>query len=250
VIAAALAATSLAAAGPALAQVARQPPEFGHCYGTAEGAGYYTDPNCSATTGAFKTWEWFPAVSQEVGFFAGKLSFETVAGTMRCTGIRAVGRYASPKALSDLPLHFTGCARSGEPCTSASAASGEVLTAVLSGQLGTAPEQGPGKSVRGVTALELSPPAADGTFTELSCGATTIVMRGSPVARIYRVAGRQPTIVLYFAAKRGRQALESLDGGAANLLEASEAGGGFRPVPLKGILKDANRDRMVIDLAP
>ncbi len=216
------------------------PAQFGRCIRvpSVTGAHYrgrYARVNCTKPDGKGR-YEWYPGVDRTrftSSLASGEATFETAKrAKVTCTGETGGGEYSGTTltTVGGVTLAFTGCELLGQACSSAHAAPGEVVTGPLEGVLGitrlgeTAARNGIG--------LELSPTGVGESFTEFSCGATQVAIRGSVIGVL--AANRMAvSSKLGFSAAHGRQHPEGFAGGPSEVLEASFDGGSFEPVALE-----------------
>jgi hypothetical protein len=226
---------------------AAEPPEFGLCtvplsqpYGTAE----YEDAKCTKT-GGFNPYHWSPRTSGEFFASKGKTTFATSGGTVACSGVRALGYFTSPKTIGEFPFRFIGCVLGPAQCASSGTAAGEVRTSTLVATLGFGWQLGKRRTEQLVPGVQLTP--AIGTpFAEFSCGTTTIVLRGAPIAAITHSA-KVRTLMLELKPKKGIPAMRELSDVPPEPLEASLDGGSFTPATMAAKLKDLNYENTLVN---
>ncbi len=235
---------SLAGAGAAAAE----PPEFGHCSEPLYlpyGSGEYEDSSCTSV-GEVNPYVWNPSTKGEAFFSKGKTSFATAAGTVTCSGVRALGFYTSPKTIGNFPFRFTGCQLGGALCLSSGASAGEVRTSTLEATLGTDEILGKHRTWVIVAAVQLTPPS-ETPFAEFSCGATTVVMRGAPIAQVTHNT-KVRTLSFEFKVKQGEQAMHEISDVFPEFPESSVDGGPFTPMTVKAKLKNLNYDNTIVNM--
>lgn len=240
----ALGLASLASAGAAAAE----PPEFGHCsvpQNLPYGSGEYANSDC-ITSGELNPCIWSPSMKGEAFFSKGKTSFATAAGTVACSGTRALGYYTSPKTIGNFPIRFTGCQLGAALCTSSGASAGEVRTSTLEVTLGTGEVPGPHKAWNVVAAVQLTPPS-ETPFAQFSCGATTVAMRGAPIAQVTHSKTAR-TLQFEFKIKKGQQVLHAISDASQEAPESSIDGGPFTTMTVKATLKDLNYDDTIVNM--
>jgi hypothetical protein len=113
-----------------------EPPEFGRCTKTLRTSeGDFGTSSCT-TLKTPGNYEWLPGAGKNVKFTnaitEGLATLETVKGSkVVCTSEAGTGEYTGNRTVGGVALKFTGCERVGEQCTSAAAASGEIVTDAL-----------------------------------------------------------------------------------------------------------------------
>ena len=240
----ALGLASLAGAGVAAAE----PPEFGHCSEPLylpHGSGEYEDESCT-TVGGVNPYVWHPTTKGEFFVSKGKTSFATAAGDVTCSGVVALGNFTSPKTIGEMPFRFKGCQLGPALCASSGAAAGEVVTSTLEVTLGFAYGPGPHRTLVQEAAVQLTPPS-ETPFAEFSCGATTVTMRGAPIAAITH-STKVRTLTLEFKVKKGEQELHDVSGVLPEQLESSIDGGPFAATTVKAKLKDLNYENTLVNV--
>jgi len=197
-------------------------PEYGRCVEVAPGAGRYADVGCTKLGGT-KRYEWHPLAARlHFTVHGGAASFKTVNGSLiSCQAASGAGEYAAPKLLAGVILTFTGCEHGGEKCTSMLASEGDITTNVLEGALGVV--QRGRTSASDKIGLELFAAGNAGALMELSCGITTVTLRGAVIAPV--LANKMLTATtLKYSASKGRQRPERFVEEPAAILEASFGG--------------------------
>ena len=219
-------------ASPAAAQ-------FGRCVQIATtpglSTGSYATAGCTALGGRHE-YEWFAGPLSTRFTIASApgagISLETVRGVkLTCASLAGRGEYTGNglSSVGGVTLALNGCALRGGSCSSAGAASGEVLSSPLEGTLGiTKPARSSAKNRIG---LSLFPAAGDGLIAQLSCGASSVSIRGSVIAAI-PAGAMLPAFGLRYEASKGRQKPAQFVGGAPSVLEASLDGGAFEQAGL------------------
>ena len=216
-------------------------PEFGTCKKMA--GGEYKTSACDTEPLGTHTgkYEWKPGLAKPA-FTAvgGSTKLETPGKVkLHCSAQSATGEYSGTKALADVVLRLTGCAGFGQPCTSAGAASGEILTTTLEGQIGW--EQ---QSTRAV-GLDLAAPG-HGVLASFSCAATQVLWQGSAIAPV-KADKMGKSLILKFKAGKGHQKPERLEGLPVDVLEQQLNSGGFEPVGLTSKLTLAGEEPLEIN---
>lgn len=236
---------SLASVGASAASA--EAPEFGHCSVPVYlpyGSGEYEDSNCTQVGGS-NPYDWYPETKGEFFVSKGKTDLETSAGTVACSSVLALGNFTSPKTIGELPFRFSGCALGSALCTSSGATAGEVRTSTLVATLGFGPVAGKHGAVEQKAAVQLTPPSST-PFAEFSCGATSIAMRGAPIALIVH-STKVRTLTLEFKLKKELPVVHELNDVSPEPLEASIDGGSFGTMRIKAKLKDLNYDDTLVN---
>jgi len=207
-------------------------PEFGICTKGEKGSGSYANAGCTKPGGSSR-YAWTAGVSRagfSVTLKSGSVTLETVGGSkVTCTGEAGTGEYAGDKSVGGIVLALGGCSRSGEACSSSGAQAGEVLTGSLEGTLGVVKE---GSSERtDKLGLDLLPSGGSGSLAEFTCGAASIVVRGSVIASI-TTGKMSAATALKFKASKGKQKPEGFVGGPSDVLEESLDGGAYEQAGL------------------
>ncbi len=215
------------------------PPEYGTCVKVGAGVtGRFATSTCtSAATAEKHAYEWVPGPPAKARFTTkikelSSVLLETVRKTrLTCTGQTGAGEYTGRKTVGAVVFTFTGCESGGLKCASAGAAEGEVLTSALVGALGvvTTSKEGPLKNKVG---LDLQPAVEGGPVLEASCGATTVLVRGSAIVPV-SIDKMLSKATLSFTEGGGKQKPEAFEGLPKDVLEASFAGGSFEQQGLK-----------------
>jgi hypothetical protein len=226
-----------------------EPPDFGRCVKTLRAfEGDFGNSGCTLlkTTGST---EWLPGVGKGAKYTSkiteGLATLETVkASKVVCATEAGIGEYAGIKTVGGVALTFTGCERLGEPCTSAGAASGEIVTDALEGVLGivTLGET----AIKDKIGLDLFPVGNVGPVMAFSCGATEVAVRGSvilPVPTNKMLASAK----LSFMASKGKQKPEKFVGGAKDVLEASFNKGAYEQMGLAVKLTQTNEEPLEVN---
>ncbi len=230
------------------------PAQYGRCLKVprVKGAHYrgrYASGNCAKLDEKDRH-EWYPGVDRThftSSLTAGVATFETVKrARVVCAGETGVGEYSGTTltTVGGVVLAFTGCELLGQACSSAQAAPGEIVTGQLEGMLGITRL---GEiAARNTIGLALSPAGNAGSFTEFSCGATQVSIRGSVIGLL--AANRMAvSSKLDFAAASGRQHPEGFVGEPSEVLEASFDGGPFEQIALK--LKSTQTNEEAVEMS-
>lgn len=221
--------------------------EYGRCKKVTTGTGKYSSATCTAkTTGNY---EWTPGFVK--GGFTGKSVTETTVmietaaeKKMVCLAETATGSYTETKQVAGMVVKLTGCEypSTGAKCSSAGAAEGEVVTNTLEGTLGWINEE------KNKVGLDLFPTGEEEPVFEASCGATSIKVRGSVIARVTNLNNMESTFKLLYKQKKGKQEDLQFEGEAGEeTLEASINGGTFEKAGLGLESKLTNEEELEIN---
>ena len=226
-----------------------EPPEFGRCAKTLRTfEGDFGNSNCTAlkTPGNY---EWLPGAGESPKFTnaiaEGVASFETVKGAkIVCTTEAGTGEHTGTKGVGGVVLTLTGCDRLGEPCTSAGAAPGEIVTEALEGVLGV--EKLGETALKDKIGLDLFPVGNTGPVMAFSCGATEVSVRGSVILPVVANKMLLSTKMKYVASK-GKQKPEKFVGGPKDVLEASFNNGPYEQIGLTLRLMQTNDEPIEVN---
>jgi len=197
------------------------PPEYGRCAKVTPGTGSYGDSACTSLGGS-GDFEWSAGVltaAFTTKLTTGSLTLETVKGTkVSCAGESGTGQYTGHRTVAGVVLTLTGCARSGEGCSSAGAGAGEVVSRSLEGVLGV--EKLGTSPAKNKIGLDLFPAARTGALLEFACGSAALSVQGSVIVPV--AANKMSlTSTLKFNASKGKQKPEAFVDGPKDVLEAS-----------------------------
>ena len=221
-------------------------PEYGRCAKVASGSGEYEDTRCTKPGGT-KTHDWSAGVVKAhftVKLKEGAVTFETPKGTkVICKGADGTGQYAAGSKVA-AALSFTGCEGPGGQCVSSGASAGEVVTNTLEGDLGV--------EKLGLTAtsdkigLDLFSTGNAAPIMEFTCGVTSVVVRGSVIAKVtaYKMLS-SGTVIL--SASKGKQKPEKFVNEPKDVLEASVNGGTYEQLGLTAKLTQTNEESLEIN---
>jgi hypothetical protein len=197
-------------------------PEFGRC---KHETGKYSKANCEEGEGS--AYNWVPLKEgEEVKFksTSGAGTLETEGGTkVTCKEDIDEGHTTGPKT-DVVTVRFIGCESSKIKCTSAGAASGEIVVKEALSELGfiKAPEVG----------LALKPAKGSEIFVEFSClgGIVKVKTKGSVIGKLTPSSEMTETFTLVFkSAGGGKQEIKKFEGGAEDVLSSSINGGAYEP---------------------
>jgi alpha-tubulin suppressor-like RCC1 family protein len=200
-----------------------EPPEFGRCIKVTAGTGGYGNSGCTIAGGERK-YEWYPAFGSRPLAklrFTAKIKELTEARlttkggqVISCAGETASGEFTGAKSLAGI-LTFTGC-HLGElgKCESSGAAEGEVVTALLAGQLGVVTKGLEARKDK--IGLDLKAAVGD-TFAEMSCAGTQVIVSGSVIAPI-GANSMSSKVTLKYAGSKGVQKPSRFEGGEEDVL--------------------------------
>ena len=220
---------------------------MGRCLPTSAGTGTYSSSKCT-TEGGKQAFAWSPGAN--AGHFTTKLAsgavtLETVGRVkLTCVGESGSGEWFGAKRAQAVTLRFSGCLEAGKQCASPGAAPGEVRSETLNGTLGV---QTLGAThAKDKAALSLFPPGHHGAFAQISCGTTTIVLRGAGIVPV-KANKAGTTQVLKLKAAKGKQKPEKFAGGAVEVLEASIDGAPYEQAGLTAALTQTDEEALEID---
>ncbi len=233
-------------------------PAFGRCQKAepvSEGGknvfkGRFGEPTCvteaveSAKVGRFE-WTPGPGSSPKFSGSGAHLTLQTAGGTkVTCTGSSQSGQYTGTKTLS-LALTLTGCKSSltRQACQAASAASGEIPLAPLTGTLGLISDTEPNAPLVG---LDLT--TGGGPLAKFECGAGPVTVSGSVIANI-AIDKMLASPALTFKQEGGRQLPEAFEESAPDTLTAT-SGAGTEAAALSGVLKLPGEEPIEVNARP
>ncbi|HUA12792.1 MAG TPA: hypothetical protein VMA83_12420 [Solirubrobacteraceae bacterium] len=215
-------ATGRTQSGEEVFQTLPIPPVLGRCVRVAEPTGAFGNANCTEPGGK-RNYEWQPGALRNhfrVSLKSGSLTLETKSReTITCREVRGGGEYVGTDEVSNLALSFAGCEHSGEMCSTAGQAAGEIAVSPLSGEFGaTTAEPSPAKDGVGL----LVTPSGE-TFAAFDCGDVPGSIVYNVIGAVKADAMKLATSVV-FAQSGGKQHLERFVGGGRSVLA-----GGFEP---------------------
>src|SRR5690242_4727130 len=224
----------------------REPPELGRCI--KHTGGHWKDGGCktAAKLSSEQKFEWYPAYGEaENGEtkLAEKVKFTSVSkeGTLiqlttvtgegiACKKQTAVGEATGPKTLTTSNIVFTGCAETGQKCTSTNpkaTKTGEIKVKELDGLLGI---EKFGETHAKDKVANLFKPASGTIFTEFECGGIPVTVRGE-VMNPLKANAMKLSATVKFTASKGKQKPEKFATdpvGTKRILESNKIiGGGF-----------------------
>jgi hypothetical protein len=220
---------------PRLVKAQAALPELGRCVKAASTKtgktivyhGAYRYSNCVESGQEFGKFEWEPGPGPNNKFTGTSkaATLQTVGGSaIKCLASSSAGEYTGAKTAT-LTTHFTGCqfVSSKQPCTSAGASAGEIVTSGLTGSLGfikdtfhEAPEVVVGIDFKHEPAIAAA-----------QCGETAVTIGGSVIAPITPIDKMSTKSTVKAKAVSGIQAAEAFEGGPKDTLIATlESGSG------------------------
>jgi alpha-tubulin suppressor-like RCC1 family protein len=232
--------TSPAGTASSFRYVAAGAPEFGRCEKVAPKTGKYNS-SCTAEK-ASGNFEWKPGVVKaHFTLSAGEATLETTTKQqIVCSGETGAGEYSGTKALANVTIELTGCARGALKCTSAGAAEGEVQTSTLAGALGWK------NASTSAPALDLAASSGE-VVAEFSCAGTPVTIVGSVIVGVEKNT-MQTTSTLKYEATGGKQKPEHFDEEPNDVLETS-FGGAFEQTGLVVTTTQTNEEEVEINAA-
>jgi hypothetical protein len=191
-------------------------PEFGRC--VVKTGGKYKDSKCIEETGG--GFEWEPGlVKKSFTSTSGAGTLETKGGKkVTCKADTNKGEITGAKTFGKVFVIFTGCESSGFKCNTSGAASGEIKTNELSGELGYLE-----KATKKV-GIVLKPVGT--SFAEFECSSLVKVkVTGAVVGEITPINTMTKTFTLKLEQSKGIQKWTKLEGGVESVLKTSINGG-------------------------
>ncbi len=181
--------------------------EFGHCskVGTK---GKYKTASCTEEV-AEGAWEWVKGVTKG-GFTASLLAetsvtFESVtAAKLTCEGMTASGEFSKTRSVGGVVMHFTGCKYEGSSCSTAGAASGEVVTTTLEGGVGFV------EKASNNLGIQLAPASGETWFTA-TCGENSIAIKGGVIGVFNPANKTTSSFTLRFKQTAGKQKITEFE---------------------------------------
>ena len=207
-------------------------PELGRCViaeSTGEGKGKvfkgaYEDKGCTEESAGEGKYEWLPGPGADRHFASsgGKTTLEGVTGAkVTCTATSTAGEYTGVKSANAI-ITLTGCAHSGskQPCQSAKAASGQIVTGELGGKLGFIADEVTQSASNVSIGLDLS---GQPSLLSAECGGQkeALVVSGSAIGAIGKLDKMSPSFTVKYAAKAGLQAPEGFEEAPSDTLAAT-----------------------------
>ncbi|HXD54058.1 MAG TPA: choice-of-anchor L domain-containing protein [Solirubrobacteraceae bacterium] len=225
---------------------AHEGPEFGRCEKVAKGTGQYSSSSCTVAGGT-KSYRWTPGVEKPHIAITGKAAkLETAAGLkVACKAVSGAGAYTGTTTVGNVSLVFTGCTLGKATCGTPGAAPGEVAAATLAGELGVI-SLGETQAQNAIGLL-LHRAAGPGAIATVSCGASTVGVRGSVIVAVK--TGKPATSAkLHFAIQSaGHQQPEALLGGPPQVLEASLGGAGYQQASLRATMTATSEEAVEVN---
>jgi hypothetical protein len=207
------------------------PPEFGRCVMLApeeEGGkpvyhGGFTGATCvHASDRKTGRYEWEPGVAKApftTALREGRATLQSAGGTkVICAAESASGAYSATKGVTGVQVQFSGCESGGHKCSTPGLTEGDLETKTLEGALGWEAE------AERKVALDLYPVGKTGAFMEYRCaGGAAVTLTGSVLVPV--TADRiLVTTTLKYAASKGKQKPERLEGEPPDVLTDSLSG--------------------------
>jgi alpha-tubulin suppressor-like RCC1 family protein len=199
--------------------------ELGRCKKVTTGTGKFKTGNCTEEL-AGSNFEWSPGFVK-AGFTAAIAAETTVTieglggAKIACTGQTASGEYHGKAGVSNAVLKLTGCelVATAAKCSSAKAATGEVVSGSLVGTLDWVEKEA------NKVGLELLPAGEGQPIAEASCGTSTVKLGGAVIGSIAPINAMRSTFNVKFKQKKGKQAIEAFEGESGETLELSIGAG-------------------------
>ena len=232
-------------------------PELGRCVpapSVGEGKlklykGAYEDKGCTEEDifGEGK-YEWVSGAGAKRHFSGagGKTTLEGVTGAkVSCSGSALAGEYTGTKTASAV-LTLTGCAHSGskEPCQSAKAPSGEIVTNALTGTLGFTKDEVTETATSVAVGLDLG---GGRSLLSAECGgqAEALVLSGSAIGAVAKLDKMSSSFSVKYKASAGQQEIEAFEEAPKDTLTAT-LGFGAEQAGLTGSQKLAGEEQLEI----
>jgi alpha-tubulin suppressor-like RCC1 family protein len=216
-------------------------PEYGRCVKVAPGLGEYAGAACEVKE-AGGSYEWKAGVTKAHFTLAGAgATFETNTKVkLVCKASSGAGEYTSAKEVGNTTIKFTECEYEGAKCTSAGAATGEVVTSSLEGELGWK------EILHSQVALALFPTGEVGPFAEFKCGSTGVVVVGSVLVPV-TTDTMSTSSVLEYTAVKGDQKPQKFEGGLKDVLEFSFGGEAFKRFGLTTTITQTSEEAVEVN---
>jgi hypothetical protein len=184
----------------AVASATPASPEIGRCVKVAPKTGHFTTDECKKEAKETKLgeWEFEPgAIKNKFTGTGGEATLETVhAVKVTCKSEASNGEFTSDTTVGNIEVTFTGCESLGYKCSTAEAASGEVVTNLLAGDLVW---EKWGKDA----AIDLFPQSTE-LFVEFNCGPANAKVKGSVMTKL-PVNKMETKVEQKFTAKKGKE---------------------------------------------
>lgn len=226
------------------------PPEFGACLKVAAGAGLYANSGCTKLGGK-KVYSWSASSAVGSTFTTKstsakiKLNSAVKGFTLECSSESGAGEYTSSKTVGGVTIVLGGCVRSGIPCSSPAALSGQIAFSTLEGVLGI--EKLGADASKNKLALGLFPPGHSGPLAEFTCGsAASAIVRGSVIVAL-KANKMLLTQALKFKASGVKQKPEHFAEGGSEILEEQRGSGAFEQVGLSMTLTQTNSHEVEVN---
>jgi hypothetical protein len=235
-------------------------PELGRCakasFDVVEGKrryhGGYLDVECLGESSPNKIgqfeWSSGPGAKPKFTVTNGATTLETAAKTkLTCAKGTGAGEYTDAKS-STLTLKLNGCklAATKEPCRSAGAAAGEIVTGALDGRLGFIEDQYKENTATTVVGVDLS---GQPSLLTAECGTQKVPLSvsGSAIGRLTPIDKMSSSFVLQFSQAGGAQIPENFeDDTAKHTLSLTLGSGSAEAAGLSTKAKLTNEERLEI----
>jgi hypothetical protein len=248
---------TLETAGVKSVRVERELPEIGRCTkapSSKEGTttiyhGGFTDSGCVIESPSREgKYEWAngPGAARRFSGLGGTSVLETVSKhKIVCEASSASGEYTGAKTATAV-LRFAGCVTGAakEPCRSAGASAGEIVTSPLTGQLGFVKDEFVNNEMLVSVGLDLG---GTGTLVSGECAGVpqALSVTGQAIAPISAIDKPTTAFALKLVQRAGVQAPERFEEGPLQTLSASISSSPER-AGLKAALKLTNEERLEI----
>ncbi len=195
-------------------------------------------------------YEWSPGPGANSAFTASatRVTLETVGNTaMKCTAATGSGNYTGRKTAT-ATVTFTGCQRSDTKasCQSGGAASGEIVTSQLDGELGFIENVFEGEHLNVSVGLDLK---HEPTLLTAECGGAQLSVAGSVIGSIGAVDRMSSKLTLKFQAAGGKQLPESFEERPNDTLLSTLGSGSPEQAGLSATAKISNGESLEVRAA-
>jgi hypothetical protein len=224
-----------------------EPPEITRCAKLLGNEGSYSTAACDIqkAAGTYELSRGFVKGGFSTKLTEGAAVLETSKGVkVTCKTQSSSGSYAGHKQVSGVTITFTGCESGVEVCSSAGAATGEIVTNALEGVYGV--EKLGATQTTNKLALDLFPVGGSGPFMEFACGTSAFTVRGSVLLPVFANKMESTSKFKYLAIK-GKQKPERFLGGPLDVLEASINGGAYAQTGLTSKITQSDEEKVEIN---
>jgi hypothetical protein len=205
-------------------------PEIGRCVPAAGLSGGFTDSKCLAGTqsgtGAKYEWRKGPGSAPKFSSKGTKTTLQSAGGgQVACAHSSLAGEYTGVKSLT-ATLTLTKCvlASTSQPCQSAGASSGEIVSGTLSGVLGFISDEAHGSEILASIGVDLSHAPS---LIKAACGGAKeeLLVTGSAIGAISKPDKMSSKFTLSYSSSKGKQNPEQFEIGSPDTLSATLGSG-------------------------